>query len=121
MVRGLNCRIERKAGEAGVSLPGPDFDAALLVLSEELELIKLLLRFPEMLERSARLREPHHVAYYLRDLAGAWNPYIQDGTRHRVLSDDADLTQARLGLCLAVRQVLGNGLRVLGVSAPERM
>ena len=74
-----------------------------------------------MLERSARLREPHHVAYYLRDLAGAWNPYIQDGTRHRVLSDDADLTQARLGLCLAVRQVLGNGLRVLGVSAPERM
>jgi arginyl-tRNA synthetase len=113
--------IERKAGEAGVSLPGPDFDAALLVLSEELELIKLLLRFPEMLERSARLREPHHVAYYLRDLAGAWNPYIQDGTRHRVLSDDADLTQARLGLCLAVRQVLGNGLRVLGVSAPERM
>jgi arginyl-tRNA synthetase len=113
--------IERKAREAGVSIPQADFDPAPLRLPEELELIKLLLRFPGMLDRSARLREPHHVAYYLREVAGAWNPYIQDGSRHRVLSDDPALTRARLGLCHAVRHVLGNGLRVLGVGAPERM
>ncbi len=113
--------IERRAREAGVAMPDAGFDAAPLALPEELELIKLLLRLPETLDRAARLREPHHVAYYLRDVAGAWNPYIQDGTRHRVLSDDPALTQARLGLCLAVRQVLGNGLRALGVGAPERM
>ncbi len=102
-------------------MPDAGFDASPLVLPEELDLMRLLLRFPETLDRAATLREPHHVAYYLRDVAGAWNPYIQDGTRHRVLSEDASLTEARLGLCLAVRQVLGNGLRLLGLDAPERM
>ena len=66
-------------------------------------------------------RAPHHIAYYLRDLAGLWSPYLQDGKRHRVLSDDLDLTQARLGLVIAVRTVLANGLGLLGMSAPEQM
>ena len=61
------------------------------------------------------------MAYYLRDLARLWNPYVQDGVRHRVLSDDSALTAARLGLVLAVRTVLANGLDVLGLSAPEQM
>ena len=113
--------IERKAREEGVAMPDAGFDPAPLVLPEELDLIRLLMRFPETLERAAELREPHHIAYYLRDVAGAWNPYIQDGARHRVLSENAPLTQARLGLCLGVRQVIGNGLAVLGLSAPERM
>jgi arginyl-tRNA synthetase len=74
-----------------------------------------------MVERAAEDREPHHVAYYLRELAGLWNPYLQDGTRHRVISEDAELTAARLGLVLAVRSVLASGLDLLGLSAPERM
>ena len=72
--------------------------------------------------RAAEARAPHHVAYWLRELAGLWNPYVQDGKRHRVLNaDDAALTDARLALTGAVRTVLSNGLGLLGMSAPERM
>lgn len=114
--------IERKATEAGLSMPSPrGFDATLLVLDEEIELVKKLVEFPEIVARAADSREPHHVAYYLREVAGLWNPYLQDGDRHRVLSDDAALTAARLGLALAVRHVLASGLALLGVGAPERM
>jgi arginyl-tRNA synthetase len=114
--------IERKAAEQGVAMPGPaSFDATPLVLDEELALIRKLLELPEVVEAAARAREPHHVAYYLREVAGLWNPYVQDGVRHRVLSDDAALTNARLGLALAVRHVLANGLALLGLGAPERM
>jgi arginyl-tRNA synthetase len=61
------------------------------------------------------------VAYYLRELAGLWNPYLQDGRRHRILSEDEALTAARLALSRAVRTVLHNGLALLGMSAPEQM
>ena len=114
--------IERKAIELGIEMPKAEgFDATALNLPEELELIKKLGEFPEMIERASATYEPHHVAYFLRAVAGLWNPYIQDGVRHRVVSDDQELTAARLGLTLAVRVVLENGLRVLGISTPERM
>jgi arginyl-tRNA synthetase len=117
-----SCGIERKAAEAGVSIPGADeFDAGRLDLPEELELIKKLGEFPELVTRAAETREPHHVAYYLRDVAGLWNPYVQDGKRHRVLSEDAALTAARLGLVRGVRTVVANGLMLLGISTPESM
>lgn len=114
--------IERKAVEAGVAMPAAHgFDASRLVLPEEIELVKKLVELPEIVGRAAESREPHHVAYYLREVAGLWNPYLQDGDRHRVLSDDPALTSARLGLALAVRHVLASGVELLGVSAPERM
>lgn len=114
--------IERKAAELGVAMPRPDeIDGARLELPEEIALVKKLAEFPDLLGRAAETREPHHLAYYLREVAGLWNPYVQDGTRHRILSDDAALTAARLGLALAVRAVLARGLRLLGLSAPERM
>jgi arginyl-tRNA synthetase len=114
--------IERKATEQGVSMPGAcEIDAGPLVLAEEIELLKRISEFPAVIARAGETREPHHLAYYLRELAGLWNPYVQDGTRHRVLSDDPTLTQARLGLALAVRIVLANGLGLLGISAPEQM
>ena len=114
--------IERKAQEAGVAMPrAHEFDASRLALEEEIELVKKLQTFPEVVSRAAETREPHHVAYYLREVAGLWNPYLQDGDRHRVLSEDADLTAARLGLALAVRNVLASGLSLLGIGAPERM
>jgi arginyl-tRNA synthetase len=96
-------------------------DASALTLPEEIELLKRIAAFPEVVERASESREPHHLAYYLREIAGLWNPYIQDGSRHRVLSDDSALTQARLGLTLAVRVVLANGLQMLGISRPEHM
>lgn len=114
--------IERKAREQGVAMPTADtYDPEPLQLPEELDLIKRLAAFPDVVRSAEESREPHHVAYYLRDIAGLWNPYVQDGVRHRVLSDDAALTAARLGLGLAVRFVLAAGLRLLGLSAPERM
>lgn len=114
--------IERKAKEAGLSMPqAKAFDAGRLVLDEEIELVKKLATFPEVVARAASGREPHHIAYYLREVAGLWNPYLQDGERHRVISEDAELSQARLGLALAIRNVLASGLGLLGISAPERM
>lgn len=114
--------IERKAAEQGAAMPAADaVDPTPLALPEELALIRKLLEFPVVVEQAAAAREPHHVAYYLRDVAGLWNPYVQDGLRHRVLSEDAALTGARLALALAVRTVLANGLGLLGLSAPERM
>jgi len=114
--------IERKATEAGVALPTPDaIDVERLALPEELALLKKLREYPDVVARAAETSEPHHVAYYLRDLAREWNPYVQDGQRHRVLSEDAGLTNARLGLVLGVRTVLANGLGLLGLTAPEQM
>ncbi|HEB90404.1 MAG TPA: arginine--tRNA ligase [Deltaproteobacteria bacterium] len=114
--------IERKAREAGIEMPeAHSFDAGRLDLDEEIELVKKLAAFPEVVAHAAQSREPHHVAYYLREVAGLWNPYLQDATRHRVISEDAELTAARLGLALAVRSVLASGLGLLGLSAPETM
>jgi len=117
-----SCGLERKAKEAGIAMPGPrDFDPSRLELEEEIEIVRKLSEFPDLVARAAGSREPHHIAYYLRDLAGLWSPYLQDGKRHRILSDDEALTAARLGLSLAVRVVLKNGLALLGISAPEQM
>ncbi|MCH7866324.1 MAG: arginine--tRNA ligase [Myxococcales bacterium] len=117
-----SCGLERKAKEAGVAMPGPgDFDPSRLELDEEIEIVRKLAEFPDLVSRAAKSREPHHIAYYLRDLAGLWSPYLQDGKRHRILSDDESLTAARLGLSLAVRVALKNGLALLGISAPEQM
>jgi arginyl-tRNA synthetase len=114
--------IERQAREQGVGMPTAEsVEASALALPEEIEILKKVAEFPHVVERAAESREPHHVAYYAREVAGMWNPYVQDRTRHRVLSDDASLTSARLGLTLAVRTVLANALALLGVSAPERM
>ncbi len=114
--------IERQARARGVAMPGADqVDATRLSLPEEIALVKKLGEFAPLVERAALSRQPHHLAHYLREVAGLWNPYVQDGVRHRVLGDDAGLTAARLGLTLAVRHVLAAGLGLLGMNAPERM
>ncbi len=116
------CGIERKAAELGVAIPDAEsVSVEALTLPEEIDLLKKLAEFPDVVARASETREPHHLAYYLRELAGLWNPYLQDGTRHRVLSEDAPLTSARLGLARAVRIVLASALALLGVTAPERM
>ncbi|NNL84120.1 MAG: arginine--tRNA ligase, partial [Myxococcales bacterium] len=116
------CGIAREAASRGVVVPAPEeIDASPLVLPEELGLVRELSNFPEVVADAARSREPHHVAYYLRDLAGLWNPYLQDGKRHRILGDDPALSMARLALAEGVRTVMANGLALLGMRAPERM
>ncbi|MCH8132260.1 MAG: arginine--tRNA ligase [Deltaproteobacteria bacterium] len=114
--------LERIAVQEGVPMPtATDVDASALTLPEEIEILKKIAEFPDVVRNAAEAREPHHVAYYALELAGLWNPYVQDRTRHRILSDDPAITSGRLGLTLAVRTVLANALSLLGLSAPERM
>ncbi len=81
-------------------------------------IIKKLLQYPLVFEGAALYREPHRITYYLQELAGVFHSYYN---KHRVIGDDVKLTAARLSLCRAVQLVLEEGLKVLGVSAPERM
>ncbi len=116
------CSIERKAAELGIELPQPDGHRLERLSSpDEKELAKRVGRYPEMLARASDEREPQMLARYLLDLATAFHTYVSDAKRHRVLSDDLDLSRARLALAGAVRITLANGLGLLGVRAPERM
>jgi arginyl-tRNA synthetase len=92
--------------------------AGLLNESHEQELLRRLSAYPETVEMAARQREPHQIAQYLRDLANELHVYYN---AHRFLVDDAHLRDARLNLIAASRQVLVNGLGLLGVSAPSTM
>ena len=77
-----------------------------------------LAKYPDMLTAAAQGNAPHDVTFYLRDLAAAYHSYYD---AERILVDDEAVKLARLALISATRQVLHNGLAVLGVSAPERM
>ncbi len=91
----------------------------LLVEPEEIGLIKLMSRYPETVEMSAKNLEPHRITYFLMSLATAFHAYYN---KHRVLMDESPLLIAgRLYLVAAVRKVIRNGLSLLGVSAPEKM
>ena len=78
----------------------------------------MLSRYPEVLELAALNHAPHLLAHYLMDLARDFHTYYN---AHHFIVDEAELSQARLCLVAAVRQVIANGLAVLGVSAPESM
>jgi arginyl-tRNA synthetase len=111
------CNILAFAREQGVPLAA-EHDAGQLKTTEELALIKKLSEFPEVVSKAAQTLEPHRLTIYLQELAGAFHLFYH---HHRVVTDDKVLTQARLHLVEAVRIVLGNALRLLNVSAPEKM
>jgi arginyl-tRNA synthetase len=117
------CSLARKAAEAGMPGPYDDADRARLVLPEELGLLKRLAVFPETLQSAALACEPHRVTTYLQELAAAFHGYFTryKDTEERVISGDRELSRARLAMVAAVRQVVANGLALLGVAAPERM
>ena len=95
-----------------------DVDPAPLVAPREASLLAKLAEYPEALKKAMEELGPHQVAFYLRDLAGELHSYYN---AERVLVDDVALKMARLSLLLATRQVLQNGLALIGVSAPSRM
>jgi arginyl-tRNA synthetase len=113
------CSVVRQFTDAGgdeATLTGADL--ALLTAPSEAALMRQLAEFPAMLAGAAATLAPHDVAFFLRDLAGAFHSYYG---AERFLVEDAALARARLALLVATRQVIRNALSVLGVSAPERM
>ncbi|MDX8408640.1 MAG: arginine--tRNA ligase [Mariprofundales bacterium] len=111
--------ILRKAVEEGVTAVDVDaVDLSLLGQLEEQRLITMLLAYPDTLANAATRLEPYRVATWLMEFAAALHRFYH---KQRVVVDDAALCQARLLLMRAVKQVLVNGLTILGVSAPDRM
>jgi arginyl-tRNA synthetase len=111
--------IGRRAAEAGVvRRPIEQVDISLLVHERELELLRLLAVYPEVVGEAAEARAPHRVTTWVHELAGAFHGFYADC---RVLSDDDELTQARLWLGEACRIGLADALGLLGVSAPDEM
>jgi arginyl-tRNA synthetase len=95
-----------------------DADLAPLTGGRELSLLQRLGEYPEVLENAATELAPHQLVFYLRDLAGEFHSYYN---AERILVVETPPRRARLALSLAVRQVLRNGLSLLGVSQPEKM
>ncbi|MPT41631.1 MAG: arginine--tRNA ligase [Achromobacter sp.] len=106
---------------ANAAMPAADVaqaDAALLTAPTEFALMQRLAEFPGVIALAAQELSPHHIAFWLRDCASDFHAWYN---AERVLVDDAALKLARLRLASTTRQVLANGLELLGVSAPERM
>lgn len=114
------CALARNAADLGLQADTAHLD--LLSHDKEGTLIRNLGEFPRVLQAAAALREPHRVCRYLEDLAGDYHRFYDSC---RVLpqgdEDPGELHRARLALCQATRQVIANGLDILGVTAPERM
>lgn len=114
------CSVLRQADEKGIDVTTSEGDRHLNLLTEqhEEELLTQLARYPEVIEAAALHHEPHQLCHYLRELANGLHTYYN---AHQFLIDDANLRDARIKLIQATRQVLENGLKLLGVSAPQSM
>jgi arginyl-tRNA synthetase len=111
------CNILVHASEKSISL-ADDYELSLLKTPEELAVLKKLAEFPETISKAAQFLEPHRLTIYLQELAATFHHFYHE---HRVVSDDAALTQARLRLVEGTRIVLANALRLLNIDAPEKM
>ena len=114
------CSLARNAADLGVTIEGADL--SLLVEDREGALIRTIGEFPRVVASAADLREPHRVARYLEELAAAYHRFY-DTCRVLPMGDEEPgaLHAARLALSTATRQTLANGLRLIGVNAPEKM
>jgi arginyl-tRNA synthetase len=111
--------VFRQAAAQGIEVL--EFDPARLprlTWPEELTILKMLANYPELVEGAARNLEPHRITYFLTELAAQLHSYYY---KHRFISDDVELTQARFWLVSGVKTVLAHGLGILGVEAPETM
>lgn len=110
------CSILRNAAERGLDYAGGD--VGHLGHPAELRLIRRLIQLPELVENAAQTLEPHHFPHYALDLADEFHGFYE---QCRVISEDAELSRARLKLVKATQTVLANTLRIMGITAPERM
>ncbi len=113
------CSILRQAAERGIERELFDtIDISLLGEPEELGLLKTMSTFPTMIENAALELAPHKTIFYLIELASQFHSYYN---KHKVLTDNVALTQARLLLVESLRIVVKNGLDIIGLTAPEKM
>ena len=112
------CSVFRQVNEKGLKLNLAEANLSLLTEDIEKNILRELSRYKSVIESAAIQYEPHQLAYYLRDLATQFHSYYNACT---FILDDQNLTQARLSLIHATRQILLNGLSILGVDAPESM
>ena len=114
------CSVLRQLEEKGLTWDNANGIAHLTHLKEphELSLVATLSRYPELIESAATQKAPHHLINYLRDLAHELHAYYN---AHHFIVDDVAIRDARMSLITSVKQVLLNGLSILGVNAPESM
>jgi arginyl-tRNA synthetase len=112
------CSVKRQCEEKGLKLSLEKANLNRLDNSHEQQLIKQISLYPERVLSAATRREPHIVVNYLRDLANQFHSWYN---AHQFIVDDAELRDARMALASAVGQVMNNGLRLMGVSAPDKM
>jgi arginyl-tRNA synthetase len=114
------CSVQRQLAERGISWNRDNGQAKLALLTSEHESAVMveLARYPEIIEAAAANLEPQLIAQYLRELANGLHTWYH---AQQFIVDDADLRDARITLAMATRQVIANGLDLLGVSAPEKM
>jgi len=113
------CSLKEKAREKGYDLEelkSPNLER--LTEKEELDLLKRLSEFSDMVEMAALQAAPYKIVYYLLELAGAFHEYYN---KYKIVGEEKELSLARIALCEGVRIVIRNGLNLLGVSSPERM
>jgi arginyl-tRNA synthetase len=112
------CSVKRQCADKGISLAIEEANLERLENAHEQALVKQLSIFPERVEAAALRREPHLVVNYLRELANLFHSWYN---AHQFIVDDVELRDARMALASAIGQVLRNGLKLMGVSAPETM
>jgi len=111
------CNIIRHGEQQGIIFK-KDFDSSLLVQDAEIELLKQLNQFPDIMAYALKSLEPRTIANYLQSLATSFHKFY---TECHVITDDHELSLARLALVSAVKNILYKGLEILGISSPERM
>jgi arginyl-tRNA synthetase len=114
------CSVFRQLQEKGLTHE-PEVghaNVARLIEPHEKALIRRITTYPDLLDTAAQAHEPHQLTHYLRELAADFHTYYN---AHTFIVEDVSLRNARLNLIAATRQVLENGLKLLGVSAPEKM
>jgi len=113
------CSLNKKAVSEGIVIENINFDCIKrLNLKDDINLIGKLESFPYLIEEFAEKYEPHHLTFYLGELASEFHSYYN---KNMILQDDMELAAARLLLMNCIKIVISNGLRILGVSSPESM
>lgn len=120
------CSLFKKAEELGIKWHGTDEAVLpLLSLDEEENILRILEKYPEIVDLSIQTLEPHHITTYLRDLSGAFHTFFtmgtKDETKRFLIPQNPELTQARLCLVAAMKQVLANALQLIGILPLEQM